>query len=117
VAEGKAARVLTLQIAVGNGRFYGGGTVIEQDASIDDRRLDLYSLEFRRAWTLALLARDLRHGEHGAWREVRTIRARAFEISTRHPRPVNVDGEIITQTPARFSLRPAAVTVFVPAAA
>jgi diacylglycerol kinase (ATP) len=61
-----------------------------------------------------LLARDLRHGEHGAWREVRTIRARSFEVSTCRPRPVNTDGEIVTQTPARFSLRPAAVAVFVP---
>jgi YegS/Rv2252/BmrU family lipid kinase len=113
-AEGGTARVHTLQIAVGNGRYYGGGTVIERDASIDDQRLDLYSLEFRRAWKLALLARDLRHGEHGAWREVRTIRARNFEVSTRRPKPVNVDGEIVTQTPARFSVRPAALSVFVP---
>lgn len=113
-AEGRTARVHTLQIAVGNGRFYGGGTIIERDASIDDQRLDLYSLEFRRAWKLALLARDLRHGEHGAWQEVRTIRARAVEVLTRRPMPVNVDGEIVTQTPARFSLRPAAVTVYVP---
>lgn len=113
-AEGATARVHTLQIAVGNGRFYGGGSVIDQDASIDDRWLDLYSLEFGRAWKLALLARDLRHGEHGAWREVRTIRARSFEVSTRRPKPVNADGEIVAQTPAHFSLRPAAVAVFVP---
>lgn len=115
-AESGSVRVHTLQIAVGNGRYYGGGTVIEWDASIDDHHLDLYSLELRRAWKLALLARDLRQGEHGAWEEVRTIRARRFEVSTRRPMPVNVDGEIATQTPARFSMRPAAVRVFVPQA-
>ena len=79
-------RVSTLQIAVGNGRFYGGGNVVEKSAAIDDRRLDLYSLEFRRAWKLALLARSFRYGEHGAWDEVRAIRAGEFEIVTRFPR-------------------------------
>jgi diacylglycerol kinase (ATP) len=108
------ARVRTLQIAVGNGRYYGGGNAIEKDAAIDDQHLDLYSLELTRAWKLALMARSFRNGEHGAWREVRAIRAKAFTVETRRPRPVNCDGEIVTQTPARFTIRPAAVTVFAP---
>jgi diacylglycerol kinase (ATP) len=108
------ARVLTLQIAVGNGLYYGGGNAVERTAAIDDQRLDLYSLEVRRAWKLALMARSFRSGEHGAWDEVRAIRAEAFTITTRRPRPVNADGEIVTRTPARFSIRPKAVSVFAP---
>ena len=107
-------RVRTLQIAVGNGRYYGGGNAVEKDAAIDDQHLDLYSLELRRAWKLALMARSFRYGEHGAWEEVRAIRAKEFEIRTRRPRPVNADGEIVTRTPARFTIRPAAVSVFAP---
>jgi diacylglycerol kinase (ATP) len=110
-----AVRVRTLQIAVGNGRYYGGGNAVQKDASIDDQHLDLYSLEVSRAWKLALMARSFRHGEHGAWEEVRAIRATEFTVHTRRPRPVNCDGEIVTRTPARFRIRPAAVTVFVPA--
>jgi YegS/Rv2252/BmrU family lipid kinase len=109
-------RVSTLQIAVGNGRFYGGGNVVEKSAAIDDRRLDLYSLEFRRAWKLALLARSFRYGEHGAWDQVRAIRADEFEVVTRRPKPVNADGEIVTRTPARFTIHPHAVTVLAPQA-
>jgi diacylglycerol kinase (ATP) len=112
-AEG-TVRVRTLQIAVGNGRYYGGGNVVEQTAAIDDRHLDLYSLELTRAWKLALMARSFRYGEHGAWREVRAIRAKEFEVRTRRARPVNADGEIVTQTPARFGLVPAAIEVFTP---
>jgi diacylglycerol kinase (ATP) len=108
-------RVRTLQIAVGNGRYYGGGNAVEKDAAIDDKHLDLYSLELSRAWKLALMARSFRYGEHGAWEEVRAIRAKEFEVRTRRPRPINADGEIVTQTPARFTIRPAAVTVFAPA--
>src|SRR5215211_7417701 len=110
-----AVRVRTLQIAVGNGRYYGGGNAVQKDAAIDDQHLDLYSLEVSRAWKLALMARSFRHGEHGAWEEVRAIRAKEFTVHTRRPRPVNCDGEIVTRTPARFRIRPAAVTVFVPA--
>src|SRR5919112_5936213 len=114
VSETETARVRTLQIAVGNGRFYGGGNAVEKDAAIDDQNLDLYSLEFERAWKLALMAGSFRYGEHGAWSEVRAIRAKEFDIRTRRPRPVNADGEIVTQTPAHFSIRPRAVTVFAP---
>lgn len=109
------ARVKTLQIAVGNGRYYGGGNAVEKTAAIDDQHLDLYSLELQRAWKLALMARSFRYGEHGAWEEVRAIRAKEFEVRTRRPRPVNADGEIVTQTPARFTIRPGAVEVFAPA--
>ncbi|KAB0267773.1 lipid kinase [Microvirga brassicacearum] len=114
VSEDGAVRVRTLQIAVGNGRYYGGGNAVEKDAAIDDEHLDLYSLELRRAWKLALMARSFRYGEHGAWDEVRAIRAKEFEIRTRRPRSVNADGEIVTKTPAHFSIRPAAVRVFAP---
>jgi YegS/Rv2252/BmrU family lipid kinase len=116
-AGDRAARVWTLQIAVGNGRFYGGGNVVERSAAIDDRRLDIYSLEFRRAWKLALLARSFRSGEHGAWEQVRTLKARELEVVTRRSRPVNADGEIVTRTPARFTIEPGAVTVLAPEAA
>jgi YegS/Rv2252/BmrU family lipid kinase len=113
-SENEATRVRTLQIAVGNGRFYGGGNAVEKDATIDDHHLDLYSLELDRAWKLALMARSFRHGRHGAWNEVRAVRAKEFDIRTRKPKAVNADGEIVTQTPAHFSIRPAAVTVFAP---
>lgn len=109
-----AVRVRTLQIAVGNGRYYGGGMAVEHTAEIDDAHLDLYSLEFTRVWKLLALAYDFRKGRHGLWREVRASRGPSFEIRTRKPRPVNADGELVTFTPARFALLQKAVTVFAP---
>lgn len=109
-------KVRTMQIAVGNGRHYGGGTVIEASAAIDDGHLDLYSLEVSSVWKLALMLPDFRRGAHGLWQEVRTIRCVEFEVRTRKPRPVNTDGDLVTFTPARFTIRPAAVSVFAPAA-
>ncbi len=112
-----STRTRTMQIAVGNGRFYGGGTVVASHAEIDDGHLDLYSLEMRQVWRLALMLPSFRSGEHGAWSEVHTARGTEFQILTVKPRPVNADGEIITETPARFAVHPNAVSVFVPARA
>ena len=112
--DGEEIAVRTLQIAVGNGRHYGGGMVVAETAEIDDRRLDLYSLEFEDVWKLPLMALAFREGRHGLVDEVRTLSGQGFEIRTRRPMPVNADGEIVTTTPAVFRVRPGAVTVFVP---
>lgn len=112
-AEG-VTKVRTLQIAVGNGRFYGGGMSVAADAAIDDQRLDLYSLECRRWWRLLWLAPALWLGHHHLSSDVRTMSGREFEITTHHPLPVNADGEIVTHTPVTFRVLPAAITVFVP---
>jgi hypothetical protein len=60
-----------------------------------------------RAWKLAIVARSFRYGEHGAWDEVRVIRATEFEIRTRRPRSINADGEIVTRTPSPVQRRAA----------
>lgn len=115
ISEGdETIRVKSLQIAVGNGRHYGGGNVVEEDAAIDDGHLDLYSLEMKDVGKLALGLRSFRSGAHGAWTDVRTARGVEFEITTRTPRGVNADGEIVTETPARFLVHPGAVRVFAP---
>jgi diacylglycerol kinase (ATP) len=106
--------VTTYQIAIGNGRLYGGGNIVEETAAIDDGSLDLYSLEMRNLWKLALMVRAFRTGTHGAWKEVRTARCAEFLVETRRPMPVNADGEIVTATPARFRVVPGAVKVFAP---
>lgn len=111
---GDETKVRSLQIAVGNGRHYGGGMIVEATAEIDDGRLDLYSLEFRDVWKLPFMALAFRQGRHGLSDEVRTMSGPRFEIRTRRPMPVNADGEIVTQTPAVFSVRRAAIQVFVP---
>jgi diacylglycerol kinase (ATP) len=114
VEKGIGTQVKTYQIAVGNGRLYGGGNIVAESAEIDDGRLDLYSLEMPNLWQSVLMARAFRAGTHGAWNEVRTARCVEFDVETKHPMPVNTDGEIGTSTPAHFRVLPAAVTVFAP---
>lgn len=115
ISDSGREKVKTLQIAVGNGVHYGGGTVIHADATIEDGHLDLYSLELKNVWKFGLMLGAFRRGEHGAWDEVRTAKSTEFDIRTKEPMAINTDGDIVTQTPAHFLIRPGAVSVFSPA--
>ncbi len=106
-------RSRTVQVVVGNGRYYGSALPVAEDATIDDARLDLYSLEVRHLWELLALIPSIRRGRQGEKGSVEALRATEFEISTRIPMDINVDGEICTRTPARFRVVPAALEVFV----
>jgi YegS/Rv2252/BmrU family lipid kinase len=110
----QSIKVKTVQIAIGNGRYYGGGMAVAPDAMIDDQRLDLYSLEIRHWWEIIPLLPRMRQGRHINARNVRALQAQEIEIYTRKPRPINTDGEITTYTPAYFRVIPKAVAVFVP---
>lgn len=112
--DGTIERVKTVQISVGNGRFYGGGMTVEKDAAPDDGRLDVYSLEIDHWWELLALAPSLRRGTHGNWRKVRAFSATDLVIRTKRPHDINADGEIVSETPATFRIRAKAVTVFTP---
>ena len=115
--DGQALRVKTIQVSVGNGRHYGGGMTVAEEARPDDGWLDVYSLEVTHWWRLVALVPWLRAGTHGSWREVRTFRTQGpLELRTRRRRPVNTDGELTTHTPAVFRLHRAALRVFAPPA-
>ena len=103
----------TVQVVVGNGRYYGSALPVAEDATIDDARLDLYSLEVRHLWELLALLPSIRRGRQGEKGSVEALRATEFEISTKVPMEINVDGEICTRTPARLRVVPGALEVFV----
>jgi YegS/Rv2252/BmrU family lipid kinase len=113
--HGESTLVKTVQIAVGNGRYYGGGMAIVHDAAIDDQRLDLYSLEIDHWWQIIPLLPAMREGKHINWPNVRALQGQEITVYTRKPHSINTDGEITTHTPATFRVIPQAITVLVPA--
>ncbi|MCT4475278.1 hypothetical protein N3929_26555, partial [Bosea sp. SSUT22] len=111
----KTTPVRSVQIAVGNGVYYGGGMAVYDAAGIDDQCLDFYSLEPQHLWRLPFILSASRGGRTRALPGVRAFcSGRPLEIRTRPALPVNTDGEITTATPARFQLLPRALTVFAP---
>ncbi len=111
---GERHRSRTVHLAVGNGRHYGGGMTVSRDASIDDGRLDVYSLEVESVWGLLRLLPALRSGHTQDWTEIRTLAGQEIRVTARRQRSVNADGEIVTRTPATFRVLHGAVAVFAP---
>ncbi|QTL05999.1 lipid kinase [Aquabacter sp. L1I39] len=112
--DGTIETVRTLQVSVGNGRYYGGGMAVAESATADDGTLDFYSLEVDHWWRLLRLLPSLRRGTQGRWDDVRAFRTTEVIIRTRKPRAVNTDGELTTWTPAHFRIRPAVLRVYAP---
>ena len=112
--DGTSETIRTMQVSVGNGRYYGGGMTVQAGATADDGWLDFYSLEVDHWWRLLRLLPSLRKGTQGEWDDVRAFPTTEVTIRTRQPRPVNTDGELTTWTPASFRIRPKSVLVFSP---
>lgn len=107
--------VKTIQIVVGNGRYYAGGLTVAQDAAIDDQRLDLYSLEIQHWWDIFTLLPAIRNGNLKARYSVQTARSQEIEIHTpKRPRSIDADGEPVSHTTAYFRVMPNALSVFSP---
>ena len=104
-----------IQIAVGNGRYHGGGIVVHEAAAIDDRLLHLYALAPQSVGALLAKLPWLLRGRHDVTTGVETLTATAFDVVTSERLPVNTDGELTTHTPVRFSVIPEAVDVCIPA--
>ncbi|WP_237055844.1 lipid kinase [Microbulbifer sediminum] len=116
--DGNKTHLRSIQLAVGNGRFYGGGNVVDDDATIDDGLLNLYSLRPQRFWELLTLAPLLRGGRHDLARRVFNATGRQIELETVPAgMEVHADGEPVAQTPATFRVLPGALEVVASTAA
>ena len=114
--DGTIETVRTMQVSVGNGRHYGGGMTVKDTAEPDDGRLDVYSLEVSHGGELIALFPALRKGTQRRSKNVRAFStSRDVRVTTRRRHDVNADGELVTVTPAHFSIRRNAITAFVPA--
>lgn len=114
VGSGARLRLRAIQVTVANGRFYGGGMVAEQDAEIDDGRLDLIVVLPSPWWRHVSSVVGLRRGVYPERAPVVVERRTSFEVQTRRPHEIAADGEPATATPASFDVLPRALEVFAP---
>ena len=107
-------RLHSIQLAIGNGRYFGGGLAVASDAALDDGRLDLYSLQPQSLTKLMGMIPTLVRGPDKSIQGVQLLEGTEFEVDTGKPMPINTDGEILTETPATFRIHPGALQVKVP---
>lgn len=113
--DGETVELKAIQIAVGNGRYHGGGVVVHEEAEIDDQTLHVYALAAQGRWQLLKNLPWLVTGQHELVDGVVTLAGRTCMVTTDEPMRVNTDGELTTMTPVRFEVVPQALEVFVAA--
>ncbi len=116
ICDGERHELRSIQIAIGNGRYFGGGLAVAEDAALDDGRLDLYSLKPQSMASLMGMLPALLRGPDKSIQGGQLVQGAEISLQTDTPMPNNTDGEIQTQTPATFKVLPRALTVKVPQA-
>lgn len=103
-----------LQVAVANGRFYGGGNVVAPAAGIDDQLLDVYAIPRGTARQRLQVARHFVSGAFTERDHVLHLTTRSVRLITEPELPINVDGELSAGTPVLFGLLQNGLKVMVP---
>jgi diacylglycerol kinase (ATP) len=114
-ADGQTRRMPLMLALLGNTRSYGGLIQVSHHASATDGVLDLVAF---RAGGPVRFAADLARTalrRHTGWQGAVYERVTEAWIETDPAVPVQADGEIVGETPMRFSVRPLALDVIVPA--
>ncbi len=102
-----------VHVAVVNGRFHGGGLEPRPTSSIADAKLDLYAL---RSEPVSQLIRHLAALRvEGAFSpDIFHLVGRRITMVTDRSRRVNIDGELVPETPLELTVLPQALAVIAP---
>ena len=103
-------------VIVANGRYHGGGMKLAPDARQDDGAFDVVLIGDVTKPDFVTTAPKLYSGRYLSHPKVELLRSASVRIEAAEPLPLEVDGEPIGTTPARFEIVPAALRLRVPSA-
>jgi len=103
-------------VIVANGRYHGGGMKLAPDAAQDDGLFDIVLIGDVNKLDFLTTAPKLYSGRYLSHPKVELLRSPSVAIDAAEPLPLEVDGEPIGTTPARFEIVPRAIRVRVPRA-
>lgn len=112
--DGEPREATITNVAVANGRFFGGGMKVAPEASLDDGRFDvvtMHAMDLGRALRTAL---RIYRGTHVGQPGVEMHRAEVVEAEPIDPTEavlLDVDGEAPGRLPARFCMLPSALPI------
>jgi diacylglycerol kinase (ATP) len=114
ICNGHVNNTVCIQMAVGNGRHYGGGLVVHPDSTIEDHLLNLYCIQPQPFNELIRLLPAIKAGTFDGHTGVWIMNGDEFTIITNRKKRISADGEIIAHTPALFKVQPGRLAVFAP---
>ena len=94
-----------LLIAIGNGKYTGGGFLLTPEAKLNDGFLDICFIEKISRRRILLLLPSAIKGKHLKEPEVDLKQSRTIEVITKKPLPFYIDGELPTlKNPLHFKI-------------
>ena len=105
----KDSYVFSNFFVVANGRFAGGGMKFAPLAELDDGLMDVVLTDQAERLDIIEELPRIRFGAHLRNPKVRLVKSRSVTINSWPPLPVDVDGETVGFTPARLTIKPAAL--------
>ncbi len=101
-------------VIVANGQWHGGGMWLAPDASFDDGLFDVVVIGDISKLDFVTTSPKLYKGGHVHHPRVEVLRTAALTIDAAEPLPIELEGEPVGTTPARFEIVPHALRVRVP---
>jgi diacylglycerol kinase (ATP) len=102
-------------VIVANGRWHGGAMLLAPEAEPDDGLFDVILIGDINKRDFVTTAPKIYKGTYLAHPKVELLRARAVTVDAPERLPIELDGEQVGTTPARFEIVPRALRVRVPA--
>lgn len=116
LADGTRREGAMHDVIVANGRWHGGGMHLAPDASQDDGLFDVVLIGDIDKLDFVTTSPKLYSGAYLSHPKVELVRSASVAVDAAEPLPLEVDGEPIGTTPARFEVVPRALRLRVPAA-
>jgi diacylglycerol kinase family enzyme len=112
--DGVAPPTAGEQVLIGNGRLYGGSIAVFPDAELTDGLLDVCVFP-RMTWgTVAACAWGFLTGRLSKAGGARHFQAESFTLTSPTRTPFELDGEMVGELPARFSVQRRMLRVVIP---
>jgi YegS/Rv2252/BmrU family lipid kinase len=102
-------------VIVANGRWHGGAMLLAPDAEPDDGLFDVVLIGDVTKRDFVTTAPKIYKGTYLAHPKVELLHSRTVAVEAPERLPIEVDGEQVGTTPARFEIVPEALRVRVPA--
>jgi len=101
-------------VIVANGQWHAGGMKLAPDARPDDGAFDAVLIGDVSKLDFVTTSPKLYGGGHVGHRKVEVVRSPWVDVDAAEALPIELDGEESGTTPARFEVRPGALTLRVP---
>lgn len=112
--DGLSMKYDTLLIAIGNGKYYGGGMLALPEARIDDGLLEICLAERMSRIKIFHLFPKYIKGLHASIKGVHFFKGKRIEIKSNAPIAMNTDGEISLINEAVFEILPKSLNFIFP---